>query len=35
LVGQRIEFNPVACKIVNHPEADRALRPLRRSGWSS
>jgi hypothetical protein len=34
LVGQPFEFNPVALKILNHQEADRALRPPRRDGWS-
>jgi len=34
LVGQPFEFDPVACKIVNHAEADRALRPPPRKGWS-
>ncbi len=34
LVGKTIEFDPVACKIVDNEEADRALRPPRREGWS-
>lgn len=34
LVGQPFEFDPVACKIPNNEEADRALRPPRRQGWS-
>jgi hypothetical protein len=34
LVGQPFEFDPVACKIVNHAEVDRALRPPRREGWA-
>ena len=29
-----LEFDPVECKIVNHPEADKALRPVYRKGWS-
>jgi hypothetical protein len=34
LFGQTLEFDPLACEIVNHPEADAALsRPYRR-GWS-
>ncbi len=28
------EFDPLACKIVNHPEADAALRREYRKGWS-
>jgi hypothetical protein len=34
LLGRSIEFDPVACKIINDEEADRALRPPRRDGWS-
>jgi len=34
LVGQPLEFDPVACKIVNNEEADAALRPQHREGWS-
>jgi len=34
LVAQPFEFDPVACKIPNNDEADRALRPPRREGWS-
>jgi len=29
-----IEFDPVACKVVNSPEADAALRRTYREGWS-
>ena len=32
--GQTLEFDPLACKIVNHPEADAALRRQYRQGWS-
>jgi hypothetical protein len=28
-----LEFDPVACRIVNHAEADAALRPPYREGW--
>ena len=34
LVGEKIEFEPVAMKIVNNAEADRALRHEYRQGWS-
>jgi hypothetical protein len=34
LVGQELEFDPVACRIVNHEAADRAIRPVHREGWS-
>jgi hypothetical protein len=34
LVGGPLEFDPVACKIVNNDEADRALRPEHREGWA-
>jgi hypothetical protein len=34
LVGVPIEFDPVAMKIVNNAEADRALRCEYRQGWS-
>jgi hypothetical protein len=34
LVGQALEFDPVACKIVNNAEADALLRPKYREGWS-
>jgi len=34
LVGRPLEFDPVACKIADDDEADRALRPIRRNGWS-
>jgi hypothetical protein len=29
-----LEFDPLACKIVNNPDADRALRYEYREGWS-
>lgn len=32
--GQTLEFDPLACKITNHPEADAALRREYRQGWS-
>jgi hypothetical protein len=32
--GQTLEFDPLACKIVNHPEADAALRREYRKGWT-
>ena len=31
---QTLEFDPVACKIVNNAEADALLRPKYREGWS-
>jgi hypothetical protein len=34
LVGQALEFDPVAKKIPGNAEADRALRPEHREGWS-
>ena len=34
LAGQALEYDPVACKIAGSEEADRALRPPRREGWS-
>ena len=34
LFDQVIEFDPIAMKIVNSPEADRALRREYRDGWS-
>ena len=34
LVNQPLEFDPVACKIPANDEADRALRPEHRQGWS-
>jgi len=34
LVGQTLEFDPVACKVVNNAEADALLRPKYREGWS-
>jgi hypothetical protein len=30
----KLEFDPAACKIVNHAEADALLRPEYRKGWS-
>ena len=30
----KLEFDPVACKIVNNAEADRMLRPEYRQGWT-
>jgi hypothetical protein len=30
----KLEFDPVACKITNHPEADAALSRPYRQGWS-
>jgi len=32
-VGQPLEFDPLACKITNHPEADALLRREYRRGW--
>jgi hypothetical protein len=32
--GETLEFDPVACRIVNHAEADAALRPPYREGWT-
>jgi len=34
LVDGPLEFDPVAMKIVNNPEADALLRPEHREGWS-
>jgi hypothetical protein len=34
LVRQPLEFDPMACKVVNHAEADQALRPEHRKGWT-
>ncbi len=34
LLGKPLEFDPVDCKVVGNPEADRALRPQRREGWA-
>ena len=34
LVGKPLEFDPVACKIVNNADADSLLRPKHRDGWS-
>ncbi len=33
LTGAPLEFDPVACKILNNPEADGAIRPEHREGW--
>ena len=29
-----LEFDPLACKIVNHGEADKAVRHEYREGWT-
>ena len=34
LVGQTLEFDPVAMRVVNNAEADALLRPEHRQGWS-
>jgi len=34
LVGQPLEYDPAACKILGNDEADRALRPAHREGWA-
>jgi hypothetical protein len=34
LVGQPIEFDPVACKIPGNDEANQALHPPHREGWT-
>ena len=34
LVGRTIEYDPLACKVSNDKEADRALRREYRKGWS-
>ncbi len=34
LVDAPLEYDPVACKITNHDEADRALHPDHREGWT-
>ena len=34
LVGRTLEFDPVACKIVNNAKADALLRPKHRDGYS-
>ena len=34
LFNQTLVFDPLACKVVNHPEADAALRREYRQGWS-
>ena len=34
LFGRTLEFDPLACKITNDPEADAALRRGSRQGWS-
>ena len=31
--GQPLKYDPVACKIVNNADADRALRRTYRPGW--
>jgi hypothetical protein len=28
-----LEFDPVACRIVNHKQADEIIRPPYREGW--
>jgi hypothetical protein len=33
LFDKPLEFDPMACRIVNNDEADRLLRPARREGW--
>ncbi|MCR4414657.1 MAG: Gfo/Idh/MocA family oxidoreductase [Thermoguttaceae bacterium] len=33
LFGETLEFDPLACKILNHREADAALRREYRKGW--
>jgi len=33
-VGQPLDFDPPACKITNHPEADALLRREYRKGWT-
>ncbi len=33
LFKEPLEFDPATCKVVNHDEADRLLRPARREGW--
>jgi hypothetical protein len=30
---EELEYDPLECRIVNNPEADRLLRPERRRGW--
>lgn len=34
LFGETLEFDPLACKVVNHPKADAALRRQYRKGWT-
>jgi hypothetical protein len=34
ILGRPIEYDPVACRIVDDQQADQALRPQRREGWS-
>ena len=34
LVGQMLEFDPIAMKVVNNTEADALLSPEHRQGWS-
>ncbi len=29
-----LEFDPVACRIINNPEADKLIRPTYREGWT-
>ena len=31
---QTLEFDPVTCRITNHEQADQALRPPYRDGWT-
>ena len=33
LVGQPFEFDPQKCKIIDHDEANQALRLPHRKGW--
>ncbi len=32
--GERLEFDPVGCRIVNHDQADQEIRPPYRNGWT-
>ena len=34
LIGKPLEFDPATCRITNDDEADRAILPARRQGWS-
>jgi hypothetical protein len=34
LSGQKIKYNPATMKIVNHSEANKAIRRQYREGWS-